>query len=147
MISNNLIGIFSCKKNVFSATIIFKIRFKNRKKNFAYFDRACYRFPDKIFSKGGLGLHIDCNPWNMQADREKWRPLQMSLALTDHPDENCGGLGVARGWHTKIVDLAEKKTKKVTFFCEFIVIHFIFNVNREKKDISVLIFQKEDFII
>ena len=83
----------------------------------------------------------------MQADREKWRPLQMSLALTDHPDENCGGLGVARGWHTKIVDLAEKKTKKVTFFCEFIVIHFMFNIKREKKDISVLIFQKEDFII
>ena len=41
----------------------------------------------------------------------KWRPLQMSLALTDHLDETTGGIGVAAGWHTRIEEYASRVNK------------------------------------
>lgn len=55
---------------------------------FAYLDRATFRLPDSLHPGKGLGLHVDMNPWDPMLQHsgglKKWRPMQMSLALTDH---------------------------------------------------------------
>lgn len=68
---------------------------------FAYCDRACFRLPDRLKASGGLKLHIDMSL--KPSDDSKWRPIQMSLALTDHVSAESGGIGFAPGWHRKIV--------------------------------------------
>jgi hypothetical protein len=70
----------------------------------AYFDRAAFRFPDSVKPSGGLALHVDMNIYDANNFGEFWRPLQMSLALTEHVDELSGGIGFAPGWHRRIVE-------------------------------------------
>lgn len=70
----------------------------------AYCDRAAFRVPDFIHPSGGLQLHVDMNPFDENSYFEFWRPIQMSLALTDHVNSASGGIGFAPGWHTRIVE-------------------------------------------
>lgn len=66
-----------------------------------YIDRICYRLPDHIRKEGGLGLHLDRNPWNMSLAK-KYRPIQGFIALTDQFGSESGGLKVVKGFHKKI---------------------------------------------
>jgi hypothetical protein len=81
---------------------------------FAYCDRACFRLPDHVRASGGLKLHVDMNPFDEthgSADT-KWRPIQMSLALTDHTSAESGGIGFSPGWHRKIVKRCRQMANK-----------------------------------
>lgn len=72
-------------------------------KGYAYIDRMNFRLPDSVQPQGGLGLHLDTNPWDKhQALESKWRPVQCSIALTDHLDWCSGGLEVVKGFHREI---------------------------------------------
>jgi hypothetical protein len=81
---------------------------------FAYCDRACFRLPDNIRASGGLKLHVDMNPFDETngSHDTKWRPIQMSLALTDHVSAESGGIGFSPGWHRKIVRRCRKMPDK-----------------------------------
>lgn len=67
----------------------------------AFCDRAAYRVPNVA---GGLPLHVDMNCYDENSYTEFWRPIQMSLALTDHVNAASGGIGFTPGWHTRIVE-------------------------------------------
>ncbi len=75
-----------------------------------YIDRVCWRIPDVIRHEGGLGLHLDRNPFDPYlldktkggAGLHRWRPIQMFLTLTDHYGSESGGLKVIKGFHKKI---------------------------------------------
>lgn len=66
-----------------------------------FIDRICWRLPDKIRAEGGLGLHIDRNPYKPYDNLTKWRPIQAFLCLTDHFDSESGGLKVVKGFHKR----------------------------------------------
>lgn len=76
-----------------------------------YFDRVCWRLPDKIRAEGGLGLHLDRNPYDpyllngskkiSDTKLKRWRPIQGFICLTDHYDSSNGGLQVVKGFHKK----------------------------------------------
>lgn len=67
-----------------------------------YVDRVCYRLP----GEGGLGMHLDRNPFDPYQVREgglkKWRPIQSFVCLTDHFGVQDGGLKVLPGFHKDI---------------------------------------------
>jgi len=84
-----------------------------------FIDRTCYRLPDNIKKEGGLGLHLDRNPFNPYlfnisntnninntnvniSSLKKWRPIQGFLTLTDHYGSDYGGLRVVKGFHKYI---------------------------------------------
>jgi hypothetical protein len=67
-----------------------------------HIDRICWRLPDNVLAEGGLGLHIDRNPWDpylkgSKNGLKKWRPIQAILVLT-------GGLQVVSGFHNETND-------------------------------------------
>ncbi len=73
----------------------------------AYVDRICWRLPDYVRAEGGLGLHLDRNPFDPYLLRSttgltKWRPIQAIVCLTDHFDGESGGLKVVPGFHKEI---------------------------------------------
>lgn len=74
----------------------------------AYIDRICYRLPDIIRAEGGLGLHLDRNPFDpyllKSTGLKCFRPIQSFLNLTDHYSGDSGGLRVIKGFHKKIDD-------------------------------------------
>ena len=65
-----------------------------------YVDRVCCRLPDHILADSGVKLHIDMRPGtNGLNNVKKWRPIQSSLALTDHCGGDSGGLKLVSGFH------------------------------------------------
>jgi hypothetical protein len=72
-----------------------------------YIDRICWRLPDSIRAEGGLGMHLDRNPYDpyllkTKTGLTKWRPIQAILVLTDHWGTDTGGLQVVQGFHKEI---------------------------------------------
>jgi hypothetical protein len=74
-----------------------------------YIDRICWRLPDCIKAEGGLGMHLDRNPYDPYLLKSKqgggihkWKPIQAILILTDHWGTNTGGLQVVKGFHKEI---------------------------------------------
>eukprot|EP01059_Diplonema_ambulator_P017752 TRINITY_DN29818_c0_g1_i1.p1 TRINITY_DN29818_c0_g1~~TRINITY_DN29818_c0_g1_i1.p1 ORF type:complete len:255 (+),score=34.44 TRINITY_DN29818_c0_g1_i1:88-765(+) len=78
-----------------------------------FVDRAHYRLPDSIHPEGGLGLHVDMNPFDPYLKQgpglTRWRPIQSVVTLTDHYGSESGGLKVIKGFHTKMADFFGKK--------------------------------------
>lgn len=72
-----------------------------------YIDRICWRLPDHIREEGGLGLHMDRNPWNPFGS-SKYRPIQGFIALTDQFGTESGGLRVVKGFHKIMNSYFEK---------------------------------------
>jgi hypothetical protein len=70
-----------------------------------FLDGAQYRLPDHIQLEGGLGLHVDRNPFDPYflqtpgVKLSKWRPIQSWISLTDQFGAQSGGLRVVRGFH------------------------------------------------
>jgi hypothetical protein len=75
----------------------------DHEKSLTYIDRLCWRLPDVIQEEGGLGIHLDRNPFDPYTHITKWRPIQAFVALTDHYGSESGGLRVVKGQH-KIID-------------------------------------------
>lgn len=72
-----------------------------------YIDRICWRLPDSVRAEGGLGMHLDRNPYDPYLLKKgkglyKWRPIQALLVLTDHWGTDTGGLQVVEGFHKEI---------------------------------------------
>lgn len=85
-----------------------------------YIDRVCWRLPDHILTEGGLGLHLDRNPVYPYTSDYKWRPIQAFVALTDHYNNESGGLKVVKGFHNEIDEYFKgstvAKNEKGSFF-------------------------------
>lgn len=77
-----------------------------------YIDRICWRLPDHIREEGGLGLHLDRNPWNPFGST-KYRPIQGFVALTDQYGSASGGLQLVEGFHKIINEYFEKSYNKI----------------------------------
>jgi len=89
-----------------------------------YMDRVCYRYPDSIKAEGGLGLHLDRNPYDpylLKSNGEKklFRPIQAFITLTDHYGSDTGGLRVVKGFHKKIDSYFKDPTESVSTKGEF----------------------------
>lgn len=85
----------------------------------AYIDRICWRLPDNVRAEGGLGLHLDRNPWDpyltsTQNGLKKWRPIQAILVLTDHWGTDTGGLQIVSGFHKEIDNYFSKNSSNDT---------------------------------
>lgn len=63
-----------------------------------FIDHVAYRLPDHLMAEGGLSLHIDRNPHKPFA-QQYFRPIQSSIALTDHYGGTCGGILLVPGFH------------------------------------------------
>ena len=63
-------------------------------------DRICYRLPDHIRREGGLGLHIDRNPYHPYKT-DRFRPIHSFISLTDHYDFQSGGLQLIDKFHNE----------------------------------------------
>lgn len=72
-------------------------------------DRVGLRLPDHVRAEGGLGMHLDRNPFDPELRRAangrggesrltKFRPIQAFVALTDQYGGESGGLRVVRGF-------------------------------------------------
>ena len=80
-------------------------------KGFMYIDRICCRVPDAISNmhtgtmkkkcalQRSLTPHLDCCPQRLFEEINKWRPIQMFLALTDTMDKDQGGFEACYGHH------------------------------------------------
>jgi len=78
---------------------------------YMYIDRVGFRVPDSIsmLHKGGkkkkglqrsLTPHLDCCPHKLYDDINKWRPVQMFVALTDTREPNQGGFEACHSLHS-----------------------------------------------
>lgn len=63
-----------------------------------FLDRVAYRLPQHIQDEPGLGMHVDRNPHTPYAG-SYFRPIQASIALTDHYGGASGGLCVVPKFH------------------------------------------------
>ena len=82
-------------------------------KGFMYIDRICCRVPDAISNmhsgvmkkkralQRSLTPHLDCCPQRLFEGINKWRPIQMFVALTDTMEKNQGGFEACYGHHRK----------------------------------------------
>lgn len=65
--------------------------------NFLFSKGTAYRLPDHIQAEGGLGLHLDRNPYDpyllcptVTKKLLKYRPIQSWIGLTDHYGSKSG---------------------------------------------------------
>lgn len=80
-------------------------------KGYMYIDRIGFRVPDSISAlhtvkkkKGlqrSLTPHLDCCPHKLYDNINKWRPIQMFLALTDTLEPNQGGFEACHSLHSE----------------------------------------------
>jgi ectoine hydroxylase-related dioxygenase (phytanoyl-CoA dioxygenase family) len=61
-----------------------------------------------VRAEGGLGLHLDQNPFDPYANVNLFRPIQGFVALTDHFSSEAGGIKVVKKFHTEIDTYFEK---------------------------------------
>lgn len=84
-------------------------------RGYMYVDRIGFRVPDSIsdLHKGGkkkkglqrsLTPHLDCCPHKLYDGINKWRPVQMFLALTDTVEPNQGGFEACHSLHNNFDD-------------------------------------------
>jgi hypothetical protein len=76
-----------------------------------FIDHVCYRLPDHIRAEGGLGLHIDRNP-HTPYNMSYFRPIQSSVALTDHYGSESGGILLVPGFHKEYDTFFKEYIKK-----------------------------------
>lgn len=86
-----------------------------------YVDRVCCRLPDHILNETGIKLHIDMRPGspneafmgpNGIINVKKWRPIQSSLALTNHYGGESGGLKLVSGFHKEFKEFFKDKVNE-----------------------------------
>ncbi len=77
-------------------------------RNYVFVDRVCWRLPDEIRAEGGLGLHLDQNPFDPYSNTTTFRPIQGFVALTDHYTSDAGGIKVVKKFHTEITEYFKK---------------------------------------
>jgi hypothetical protein len=85
--------------------------------NHVFIDRVCWRLPDSIRAEGGLGLHLDRNPFDPYSYVSHFRPIQGFLALTDHFTSTAGGLKVVKGFHMEINEYFQTKKEQKSDVC------------------------------
>lgn len=98
---------------------------------YIYMNRVCYRVSDDIsnyYAKGAkkkrklqrcLAPHLDSCPHDLFGENrdklgiknmERWRPIQLFVALTDNHVENTGGFECVKGFHRKFAQYFKQKT-------------------------------------
>lgn len=82
-------------------------------RGYLYIDRVCYRTPDYVRPEGGLGVHLDRNPFDPYFQKSKyqlskWRPIQGFVSLVDQYGSGQGGLRCTKRFHLRIDDYFAK---------------------------------------
>lgn len=82
-----------------------------------FLDRTHYRLPDHVRNEGGLGLHLDRNPYDpyflntKNFKLIKFRPIQSFISLVDQFNCESGGLRVVRAFHKEIDEYFERSSQ------------------------------------
>jgi len=76
--------------------------------NLLFIDRVCWRLPDSVRAEGGLGLHLDQNPFDPYSNTVVFRPIQGFISLTDQYSSTSGGIRVVKKFHKEIEDYFQK---------------------------------------
>lgn len=94
-------------------------------KNWNSSDSTFFAKSDSILVEGGLPCHVDRNPYAPFDNVQFFRPIQASLALTDHLDNESGGLMVVKGFHKESDQYFQRHRQVFGKLRDFFVFSFI----------------------